>query len=1329
MNTSVLPLNNNKGDLFLDQNNLEVKNVNSKKQQDKQVVKISPTTSISAYGRTANSQSGYIQNSQDDLKQQPSMIIIDKSINKESYCKTDPSLLKPPELTLIDIKNPRIQAIYNGEMHELTKAVIELKKILEARPFTFELLICFWVALHLNKFEYAQYLHSQDVLLERIISNMRKLGQTHLIEEKERKLIELQKSKKKSKDEKGLPKKKSSFSKFFNNNKEDDGQTKAESKLETYNDGGYQVTSPNLLSPPQGRSIRFEKKSSLVSKFSINDGQSLFDEGSSDIYSAGKRRNDLNYEMRYGFTDEKDLQEIRFLMKTDAAKTFNTNVLRIALNMQEEKIASIIVALYQCKIDEEMVLRSIKTNQMLFIQNMFEYNKNYEEIMTLKKFQRMKEYLSDALPGETLNLNDDDQARFKVFTFEFIIKKVIDFTEINPDKRVRDIANWRIQSTENILKALLKNNRDEIACEVCLYYIDYCDKDLFNFALLNFNETFLKILILGSKIINNLDEDRLSKVMLDQDFKDRTLIKIITLNGFKRLFTSYKVDILLEEIWVGKKTFECDGNLEDLSMLTYLLWVPIKKLKGKKPKFRELIDFNYHTTIKENKFWYQYKYRTSSISYIFQKEFLSAIGMVVLFQYINFKYLELFSQKQFVGFPPISKRALAESLIKEYNEFNYYGTVFSATLFIHQLQKLLFDLVAPQKLYLDKWTIIDFISSILNIACFNYIGNATIEQVLDENRKMFLDYYVICVTLVSWMRFFSYFLVIRVISKLMHTLIRMIYDMIGFGIIFSCYLILVASIFTTLFYEPEPEHFGSITISIRVLFDAFLGSYQYTTNPAYEKSFSVLMMTHVFVSNVFLLNFLVAILSTVYEVMIDLGEFHYKSNRYQYIEKYSIPMLDTSYFRELVIHPPPLNIFALFLIPFSFRKKTMKKTGKIFSKLMYWVENVPYLGSFLLYECVLAPIIFIKILINIMLQSTGKTIVPWTSFWLVFGIPIIVILGVGLDTFTYLRVLCSYHEEHTERVKEEEDYKHDKIIIYNEIIDVMRTILYLYKKGLKDKRNRNRDHTQEFLEAYYKQEDEGDQGYTIDKLLIIEAWARYRPKQAQILDEKINDEKMKLKAQPRDLDKIFGEKFIQRIMQGVKQKFYQGKEFDLNIEELRKMYKIQRQQRGHNNDLDYVKDNLKDDFDSMSIRDIPREEMTLIETFLDKFIFIQIGSSSKTEIDIKLALKSLPIKINMDNLQRIELLNFHTLQRSLIAFQNDDQDELFNHYDNRNKHRLRKLKNKANETDFQSQGIKDIANELLYLINRIVQKGMSSNPNHDPKNHFIQGGIRRHDRR
>lgn len=45
-----------------------------------------------------------------------------------------------------------------------------------------------------------------------------------------------------------------------------------------------------------------------------------------------------------GIQNIDDLKEIKALLVSQAGTTFNTNVMRIALNMQEERIASIIVA-------------------------------------------------------------------------------------------------------------------------------------------------------------------------------------------------------------------------------------------------------------------------------------------------------------------------------------------------------------------------------------------------------------------------------------------------------------------------------------------------------------------------------------------------------------------------------------------------------------------------------------------------------------------------------------------------------------------------------------------------------------------------------------------------------------------------------------------------------------------------------------------------------------------------------------------------------------------------------------------------------------------------
>lgn len=50
------------------------------------------------------------------------------------------------------------------------------------------------------------------------------------------------------------------------------------------------------------------------------------------------------------------------LLKTDIGIAFNTTILRIALNLEEEKISNIIVNKYETRIEEEMIIRAIKTS-------------------------------------------------------------------------------------------------------------------------------------------------------------------------------------------------------------------------------------------------------------------------------------------------------------------------------------------------------------------------------------------------------------------------------------------------------------------------------------------------------------------------------------------------------------------------------------------------------------------------------------------------------------------------------------------------------------------------------------------------------------------------------------------------------------------------------------------------------------------------------------------------------------------------------------------------------------------------------------------------------
>lgn len=58
----------------------------------------------------------------------------------------------------------------------------------------------------------------------------------------------------------------------------------------------------------------------------------------------------------------------------------------------------------------------------------------------------------------------------------------------------------------------------------------------------------------------------------------------------------------------------------------------------------------------------------------------------------------------------------------------------------------------------------------------------------------------------------------------------------------------------------------------------------------YKQENDVFMVFHIVFSNVFLLNYLIAILATVYNSMLEKGDFAYKSNKYMFIERFYIPM-------------------------------------------------------------------------------------------------------------------------------------------------------------------------------------------------------------------------------------------------------------------------------------------------------------------------------------------------------------------------------------------------------------------------------------------------------
>jgi hypothetical protein len=98
----------------------------------------------------------------------------------------------------------------------------------------------------------------------------------------------------------------------------------------------------------------------------------------------------------------------------------------------------------------------------------------------------------------------DNRMRYKIFTLDYLIKHLIDYSEDQGEARVRQMATWKLRTTENILKSLLKHHMDIVANEVSLFYLDNADEQLLLFAMQNFNEIFLKHALRNSIIGSNI---------------------------------------------------------------------------------------------------------------------------------------------------------------------------------------------------------------------------------------------------------------------------------------------------------------------------------------------------------------------------------------------------------------------------------------------------------------------------------------------------------------------------------------------------------------------------------------------------------------------------------------------------------------------------------------------------------------------------------------------------------------------------------------------------------------------------------------------------------
>ena len=115
--------------------------------------------------------------------------------NAQSRCLTAADMKVRPNVDLFDIRNPRLQHIFNKETDDLEKSFADMKMQIDPILYKYEVMLCFWFSIYKESLYECQLLYTLDPICIQIMKNLRGKGEPILTAKRE-----AENSKKKKKD-------------------------------------------------------------------------------------------------------------------------------------------------------------------------------------------------------------------------------------------------------------------------------------------------------------------------------------------------------------------------------------------------------------------------------------------------------------------------------------------------------------------------------------------------------------------------------------------------------------------------------------------------------------------------------------------------------------------------------------------------------------------------------------------------------------------------------------------------------------------------------------------------------------------------------------------------------------------------------------------------------------------------------------------------------------------------------------------------------------------------------------------------------------------------
>ena len=508
-------------------------------------------------------------------------------------------------------------------------------------------------------------------------------------------------------------------------------------------------------------------------------------------------------------------------------------------------------------------------------------------------------------------------------------------------------------------------------------------------------------------------ENDLKFFMLHEDSKGNSALYLIAKNQFNELLINEDVGTIVEKLWGGEKNAH---SIYEASTV----YTSLNSGVNNPDASGFLTGMN-----KARGYSFQYDMWIDSCSFRFFSQGLSAGFLVVIYQILIYRTFQLTSLYD----------------IGSHGETKGYFRLVQVWIFCILIEQILHFIHVSRrkrKSLINAWRFVDIVTFILMILISNDFSGNYVEKNFSSDKTHDTAPGILLSLLMFfiWLRFAS----VVILTKTFGQFLRIIYYMIGetlnFFIILLALFICASGVFTACFYESNPL-FVSFDISLRTVFSDAMGGFdltKFTNHLALGASFEAV---YLMISNVVLLNLLIAIISNVYETLVEWVDSEHRNVIISYTEKYR---WDEN-LGFLIYLPSPFAPFVLLITPLVLFSKEQAKWNRRLCRLFFVFYAAGLLALFvgigLFYSL---PLYFKGFVIYSMMRAQGKAelgpedtvqiesknlrprvgqILLRATLWAFIGLPLI-IWAIMRDSFDYLRILyqkVEVDEENKQSVK------------------------------------------------------------------------------------------------------------------------------------------------------------------------------------------------------------------------------------------------------------------------------------------------------------------------